>query len=120
MKLKTIVAALFASALTLPALAQTASTPRIDQRQASQQQRIDQGVQSGALTQQEAARLEKGQQHVQKLEDKATADGKVTAKERARIEHAQDVQSRRIYRQKHDRQHDLNHDGRMDRPARRK
>jgi hypothetical protein len=57
---------------------------------------------------------------VQNLENKATADGKVTAKERARIEHAQDVQSQRVYRQKHDRQHDLNHDGRMDRPARRK
>jgi uncharacterized membrane protein YebE (DUF533 family) len=120
MKLKSIVAALCVTALSLPALAQTASTPRIDQRQANQQQRIDQGVQSGALTQQEAARLQHGQEHVQNLENKATADGKVTAKERARIEHAQDVQSRRVYRQKHDRQHDFNHDGRMDRPARRK
>ncbi|MBV6474694.1 MAG: hypothetical protein KJZ92_14990 [Rhodocyclaceae bacterium] len=120
MKLKCILAALCATALSLPALAQTTSTPRIDQRQANQQQRIDQGVQSGALTQQEAARLQHGQEHVQNLENKATADGKVTAKERARIEHAQDVQSKRVYRQKHDRQHDLNHDGRMDRPARRK
>lgn len=120
MKLKNIVAALCVSALALPALAQTASTPRIDQRQANQQQRIDQGVQSGTLTQQEAARLQQGQQHVQNMENKAAADGKVTAKERARIEHAQDVQSKRVYRQKHDRQHDFNHDGRMDRPARRK
>jgi uncharacterized membrane protein YebE (DUF533 family) len=120
MKLKSILAALCVTALCLPALAQTTSTPRIDQRQANQQKRIDQGVQSGALTQQEAARLQHGQEHVQNLENKATADGKVTAKERARIEHAQDVQSQRVYRQKHDRQHDLNHDGRMDRPARRK
>lgn len=52
----------------------------------------------------EAARLEKGQEHVQKLEDKALADGKVTAAEKARIERSQDVQSRRIARQKHDRQ----------------
>lgn len=118
MKLKNIVAAFCVSALALPALAQTASTPRIDQRQANQQQRIDQGAQSGALTQREAARLQHGQEHVQNLENKATADGKVTAKERARIEHAQDVQSRRVYREKHDRQHDRNHDGRMDRPAR--
>lgn len=120
MKIKTIAAALLVSALTLPALAQTASTPRIDQRQANQQQRIDQGAQSGALTDKEAARLEKGQAHVQKMEDKAAADGRVTMRERARIEHAQDQQSKRIYRQKHDRQHDLNHDGKMDRPARRK
>ncbi|MCL4723587.1 MAG: hypothetical protein KJZ90_04885 [Rhodocyclaceae bacterium] len=98
MKIKTLSAALLFSALSLPALAQVASTPRIDQRQANQQQRIEQGVQSGALTQQEAARLQHGQ----------------------RIEHAQDVQSKRVYRQKHDRQHDFNHDGRMDRPARRK
>lgn len=120
MKLKSILAALCATALSLPALAQTTSTPRIDQRQANQQQRIDKGVQSGTLTEKEAARMEKGQQHVQNLENKATADGKVTAKEKARIEHAQDVQSKRIYRQKHDRQHDFNHDGKKDRPARKK
>lgn len=119
MKLKIAAAALLITAFTLPAFAQTASTPRIDQRQANQDRRIDQGVQSGALTEREAARMEKGQAHVQKLEDKAAADGKVTAKERARLEHAQDVQSRRIARQKHDRQHDFNHDGRKDRPARR-
>jgi len=35
----------------------------------------------------------------------AKADGVVTNQERARISHAQDVQSRHIYRQKHDAQH---------------
>ena len=120
MKLKTILASLFVSALALPALAQTSSTPRIDQRQENQQQRIDQGVQSGALTEKEATRLDKGQGRVEKMEDKAVSDGKVTAKERMRIEKAQDTQSRRIARQKHDRQHDFNHDGRKDRPARKK
>jgi len=92
------------AASTLPALAQTQSTPRIDQRQANQQQRIEQGKKSGQLTKKEAARLEKGQARVQKMEDKAVADGKVTKKERRKIEHAQDVQSRRIYKQKHDNQ----------------
>ena len=115
MKLKTVAAALLMTAFTLPALAQTTSTPRIDQRQANQDRRIDQGVQSGALTEQEAARMDKGQERVQKMEDKAVADGKVTGKEKARTEHAQDVQSKRIYRQKHDRQHDFNHDGKRDR-----
>ena len=108
--------ALFA-ALALPVMAQT-STPRVDQRQANQQQRIDQGVASGQLTGKEAARLEKGQEHVQKLEDKAKADGTVTPQERARLKKAEDVQSRHIARQKHDRQRDLNHDGKRDRPAR--
>ena len=90
--------------LALPAAAQTQSTPRIDQRQANQERRIEQGEKSGALTAKEAARLEKGQAQVQKMEDKAAADGKVTKKERARMEKAQDRQSRRIYREKHDKQ----------------
>jgi polyhydroxyalkanoate synthesis regulator phasin len=77
---------------------------RIDQRQANQDKRIDQGVKSGQLTQREAARLDKGQAHVNKMENKALADGKITKQEGRRIEHAQDVQSARIYRQKHDKQ----------------
>ena len=47
------------AAFTLPALGQTSSTPRIDQRQANQEWRIEQGEKSGALTNKEAARLEK-------------------------------------------------------------
>ncbi|MSQ63659.1 MAG: hypothetical protein EXR33_07485 [Betaproteobacteria bacterium] len=101
--LKFLTAAVFA-VLAVPTFAQTTSTPRIDQRQENQQQRIDQGVKSGQLNQKEAARLEKGQARVQKLEDRATADGKVTAKERAKIERAQNKESRRIYREKHDKQ----------------
>lgn len=81
------------------------STSRIDRRQAEQQKRIDAGVKSGSLNAKEAARLEKGQQKVQRMENRAMADGTVTAKERQRIEHAQNQQSRKIYREKHDRQH---------------
>lgn len=103
--LKTLVAAAAATLIVLPAMAQTTSTPRIDQRQENQQRRIDQGVNSGALNEREAARLQKGQERVQKMEDKAVADGKVTVREKARIEHAQDKQSRHIAREKHDRQH---------------
>ncbi|HEY6896965.1 MAG TPA: hypothetical protein VI279_06865 [Rhodocyclaceae bacterium] len=98
------------------ALAQSSATPNIDRREARQEKRIEQGEKSGALTPKEAARLERGQAHVENMETKAKADGKVTAKERARIEHAQNVQSRKIYREKHDRQHDLNHDGKQDHP----
>ncbi|MCZ7597000.1 MAG: hypothetical protein M5U09_03515 [Gammaproteobacteria bacterium] len=39
MKVKTIAVALFVSTLALPVLAQTGSTPRIDQRQSNQQQK---------------------------------------------------------------------------------
>lgn len=99
---KSVTAAAVLALFSLSVHAQ--STPRIDQRQQNQQQRIDQGVKSGQLNQKEAARLEKGQARVQKMEDKAMADGKVTAKERAKIEHAQDKQSRKIAREKHDKQ----------------
>ena len=112
----------FLVAAAVPAFAQ--STPpagaqqRIDQREANQQKRIEQGEKSGALTQREAGRLEKGQARVGRMEQRAAADGTVSGKEARRIEHAQDVQSRRIQRQKHDRQHDVNHDGKTDRPHR--
>jgi Tfp pilus assembly protein FimT len=104
MKSTKIAAALVIAAFALPALAQTTSTPRIDQRQANQEQRIQQGEKSGALTQKEGARLEKGQARIQKMENKAVADGKVTAKERARIEKAQNKESKKISREKHDKQ----------------
>ena len=106
--------------LVLPALAfAQANTPRVDQRQANQEQRIDQGVASGSLTEREANRLDRGQQHVDNMENRAKSDGVVTRGERARLHQAQEAQSRRIYAQKHDRQHDFNHNGRVDRPRRR-
>ncbi len=104
MKIVKFVTAAVVAAFVLPAFSQTTSTPRIDKRQANQERRIEQGEKSGALNKKEAARLEKGQARVQKMENKATADGKVTAKERARIEKAQNRESRRIFREKHDKQ----------------
>jgi len=70
--------ALFA-AVALPVSAQTA-TPRVDQRQANQEARIQKGVPSGALT----------------------------ARERARLAKAQDKQSRKIAKEKHDKQRATN------------
>lgn len=64
--------------------------------------RIINGVQSGELNRHETARLLRGQAHVYRMERRAKADGRVTAWERYRIRHAQNVQSRRIWRQKHD------------------
>ena len=81
-----------------------AETPVIDQRQANQEKRIDQGIASGQLNEREANRLNTQQEHINKLEDKAKADGVVTKGERARIDHAQDRASRHIAREKHDRQ----------------
>lgn len=93
-----------AVAPAIPATPATPATPGIDKRQAIQDKRIDKGAASGRLTEKEEMRLEKGQAKVQKLEDKAKVDGTVTKRERARIHKAQNVQSARIAKQKHDRQ----------------
>jgi hypothetical protein len=100
------------------ALAQPAqpATPRIDQREANQERRIQQGVKSGELTPRETARLQAEQGRIQKTEAKAKADGKVTPRERERIGHLQNQASRDIRREKHDGQRDMNRDGRKDRP----
>jgi uncharacterized membrane protein YebE (DUF533 family) len=81
-----------------------AETPRIDERQTNQEQRIDQGIASGQLNERETNHLNKQQEHVNKMEDRAKSDGVMTKKERARIDHAQDRASRHIAREKHDRQ----------------
>jgi len=96
---KAAVIGIVALAVVAPALAQET---RVDRRQDRQEQRIDKGVQSGALTPHETKKLERGQRHVEALETRAQADGVVTAREKVRLEHAQDVQSKRIYKQKHD------------------
>lgn len=81
-----------------------ANTPGIDQRQANQEQRIDQGIASGQLNQREAARLNKQQGHLDNMENKAKSDGVVTKKERGRLHDRQDRASRNIAREKHDSQ----------------
>jgi hypothetical protein len=102
MKINYMVAAV-AAFVAVPVFAQ--STPRIDAREARQEARIEQGEQSGQLTPHETAKLERGQARVENQEAKAKADGVVTARERARITHTQNVQNRKIRRQKHDAQH---------------
>src|SRR5258708_12947077 len=74
------------------------------QRNVNQQQRIEQGVQSGQLTNREAAKLERGQARVNRAEARAGADGKVGPNEQRRIQKAENRQSKRIYREKHDAQ----------------
>lgn len=107
-KLKTLAVGATLAIAALGAFAQAASapaaTPRIDQRQANQEQRIDQGIASGELNERETRRLEKEQVVINKAEDKAKADGTVTKKERVRLHKMQNHASRDIRRQKHDAQ----------------
>ncbi|HXD04679.1 MAG TPA: hypothetical protein VN680_01420 [Burkholderiaceae bacterium] len=74
------------------------------QRNINQQQRIENGVKSGALTTREAGKLERGQAHVDHKEYVAGRDGHVGANEQANVQRTENRQSRRIYRQKHDAQ----------------
>ncbi len=103
-RITVLTATLLAAGITFATPTLADGTPRLDQRQQNQAARIRQGVASGELTRAETRRLVRGQRQLHRLERRAKADGEVTARERARLEHAADVQSRRIYRQKHDAQ----------------
>jgi hypothetical protein len=81
-----------------------ANTPRIDQRQAKQEQRIDQGIASGSLSAREAMRMDRQQDRIDSMENRAKADGSVTRAERRHLARAQNHSSRAIKRQKHDAQ----------------
>ena len=113
MTIQTLIAALaltvgtaaFAQAPVAPAAAKDPlATPKIDQRQANQEKRIDQGVASGALTQKEATKLDKRETKIEADKLAAKADGTVTKAERRKITHEQNHASAAIKRQKHDRQ----------------
>ena len=72
------------------------------QRNINQQTRINNGVKDGSLTNHEAAKLERGQSHVDSREARAGANGNVSAGEQRRIARADNRQSARIHRQRHD------------------
>lgn len=84
------------------AQAQTAATDT--QRDVDQQQRIEQGLQSGQLTTHEAAKLENGEAKVDRMQSNAMKNGSVSPAEQARIQKAQNAESAAIYDQKHDAQ----------------
>jgi hypothetical protein len=71
------------------------------QRNVNQQQRIQNGMDNGSLTNREAGSLERGQAHVNGREANAAANGHVGAAEQRGIQRSENRQSRRIYRKKH-------------------
>ena len=83
---------------TVPNLVQAGP---IKNREANQQKRIQQGVNSGELTGKETTRLEKEQGKIEADRQKALADGTMTKKEKAKLTREQDRASRDIYRLKH-------------------
>jgi hypothetical protein len=80
-----------------PAGAQSVYDPNIDQ----QQQRIQQGADTGALTPGETRHLERQQGHIQATEDHMGADGRLSYRERQRLAEMQERANRNISRLKH-------------------
>ena len=106
MKIQTLILAIAVvtgAAVSANAFAQTA-TPRLDQREANQQQRINQGVATGQLTPREANNLQRRENRLNANEARAKADGVVTPAERRRLQREANRNSRKIHRQKHDAQ----------------
>ncbi|HET9645544.1 MAG TPA: hypothetical protein VFP68_19780 [Burkholderiaceae bacterium] len=86
---------------------QSASARRMQadvQRNINQEKRIGQGVQNGSLNNREVARLERGQAKVDGQEFAAGRDNHVGVHEQHRVQHSENLQSRRIFREKHDAQ----------------
>src|SRR5215813_305314 len=72
------------------------------QRDANQQERIEQGLQSGQLSTKEAGRLERQEQHIDRQEaNYLKQGGALTPAEKARINREQNAASRNIYQDKH-------------------
>jgi hypothetical protein len=71
------------------------------QRNVSQEQRIEQGVKSGALNDKQVGALERGQARVDRMEANAAANGHVGRHEQQRIQRIENHQSKRIWRAKH-------------------
>ncbi|MDE3103769.1 MAG: hypothetical protein KGK08_01220 [Acidobacteriota bacterium] len=96
-------AAVLAQSTTPTTPTTPAARPTINQRKENQQDRIAQGVKSGQLTAGETSRLEHQEAGINKEERgmRAQDNGHLTAQDRKTLRHQQNVESRRIYRAKH-------------------
>jgi predicted transglutaminase-like cysteine proteinase len=70
-------------------------------RNVTQEKRVEQGVQSGALTNREAGQLERGQARVERQEAMAGRDGHVGKLEQSRVQRKENQQSEEIFDKKH-------------------
>ncbi|HVO87402.1 MAG TPA: hypothetical protein VMV45_02580 [Casimicrobiaceae bacterium] len=102
MRAPVYVAVLAALAIAPAAYAQTTGSEV--QRNTNQQERIEQGLQSGQLNTKEAGKLERGESKVERMQTNAMKDGTLSSAEKARIRKAQNAESSAIYKQNHDAQ----------------
>jgi hypothetical protein len=70
------------------------------QRNANQEQRIENGVRNGQLNNRQAGRLEAGQARVDRAEARAAKNGHISAEEQERIQERENHQSNRIHSMK--------------------
>ncbi len=99
---KTAVAMTIGALFTVPALAQDADD--LIQRNARQQERIEQGLRAGDITVREAAQLEQRASRIERYQSRALSDGTLSQQEAHRIDRAQDRFGRSIHRQANDAQ----------------
>src|SRR5512143_3370775 len=81
-----------------------AAGPRTDEvvdRDVNQQERIEQGLQSGQLSTREAGQLERQETRLDRTEARDLKDGKLSPQEQVRINRMQNRTSRSIARDKH-------------------
>jgi hypothetical protein len=79
--------------------------PGLEQRMENQEQRIQQGINSGQLTPREAGRLEAQEAKIKQDELRMKSDGNLSSAERQKLNRELDKASSDIYREKHDAQH---------------
>ncbi len=108
-KLLTAALVTILSASTVLGLASNASagtySPRIDRREANQQNRINRGIRSGALTPRETFRLQRQQANINAQEARFKSDGNLSKRERGVLRNRLNRSSQNIYRAKHNRRH---------------
>ena len=80
---------------------QSDAIDRMVDRDLNQENRIEQGLKSGALTDSEAAQLERGEARIDRVESADLRNGQLSAQEIAQIQNDQNAESTRIYQLKH-------------------
>lgn len=101
--MKTLMLAAAALVASVPMIADAQTWRTINQRQANQFARIQQGIRNGALTVNEANQLKQQFYALNRLEQRYRIGG-LSLRERQDLDRRFDTLSRRIYVQKRDRQ----------------
>lgn len=100
-----LIAGLGLAGVTLPVAAGAAPYPSINARQARLDQRIDQGIRSGALNRREAMRLRSESRQLAQLETRYRRSGGLSGWERQDLGRRYDALSGRIRWEKNDRRY---------------